>query len=490
MNTKVLQHLLLLILLLSYSHHIWADKHSKVEYPGGKHYIFRYSLCDQKGSNYSLQHPGRWLSRKAIERRTRQGLLIDSTDLPVSNLYIKTFRQKADEIVKSNKGVSTEWSIIGGSRWQNTLLVRSNSLALLNHLAQLPCVKASRQVWISPDSIAQTAKRSKCHDQLDEFNKTPDQSYGKSYEQIHKLSGNRLHDMGMHGEGMTIAILDGGFQNADRIPALTSINIVGSRDFVTPASPSIFAETDHGTKVLSVMGALVPFYYIGTAPKASYWLLRSEDQQSEQEVEEDYWTMAAEFADSVGCDIINSSLGYNEYDNRDLSYRLFHLDGKTAFISRTASMLAQKGIILINSAGNSGMGHWKKIGFPADADHILTVGAITADKPYDIAAFSSVGPTQDGRVKPDVVAIGAPTFLINGRGILTQDMGTSFSTPTICGLVACLWQALPHLTAEDIIQLIRLTSNNYEHPDNVYGFGVPNFWQAYMLGRLEAVKGK
>jgi subtilisin family serine protease len=227
---------------------------------------------------------------------------------------------------------------------------------------------------------------------------------------------------------------------------------------------------------------MIPFFYIGTAPKASYWLLRTEDQQSEQEVEEDYWTMAAEFADSAGVDIISSSLGYNEYDNHLGDYRLRDLDGKTALISRTASMLAGKGIILINSAGNLGMGPWKKITFPADAQDILTVGAVNNDRKN--APFCGVGPTQDGRVKPDVTALGSPASLISGRGTIIRDMGTSFSTPIVAGLVACLWQALPNKTALEIIDLIRQTSSQYQYPDNVYGYGIPNFWRAYMIGKV------
>ena len=196
--------------------------------------------------------------------------------------------------------------------------------------------------------------------------------------------------------------------------------------------------------------------------------------------------MAAEFADSVGCDLVNSSLGYNEYDNPAMSYHQWQLDGHTSFASRSASMMARKGIILITSAGNSGMGTWKKIGVPADADHILTVGAILADEPYKIAPFSSVGPTQDQRVKPDVVAIGAPARLVNGRGVIMDDMGTSFSAPIVCGLTACLWQALRNLTADQLMELIRQTSSNYEHPDNIYGFGIPNFWRAYMVGKMKS----
>jgi len=221
---------------------------------------------------------------------------------------------------------------------------------------------------------------------------------------------------------------------------------------------------------------------VGTAPDARYWLLRCEDQQSEQPVEEDYWAMAAEFADSLGADIISSSLGYNDYDDFPGYYHQRDLDGHTALISHTASMLAQKGIILVNSAGNSGMGPWKKIAFPADADNILTVGALNTEKKN--APFSGVGPTQDGRVKPDVMALGSPTALISGRGTIVRDMGTSFSTPVVAGLVACLWQALPQKTALEMINLVRESSNGYQQPDNIYGYGIPNFWRAYMIGHL------
>jgi subtilisin family serine protease len=165
-----------------------------------------------------------------------------------------------------------------------------------------------------------------------------------------------------------------------------------------------------------------------------------------------------------------------------MSYRQWQLDGQTAFISRSAAMLSRKGIVLCNSAGNSGMGPWKKIGVPADADHILTIGAISDVETQRIAAFSSVGPSQDGRVKPDVVALGAPARVISGRGTITDSMGTSFSSPVVCGLVACLWQGLPHRSAEEIMDIVRQSGHNYLHPDNIYGYGVPDFWQAYLKG--------
>ena len=462
--------LLLLSILFATASLQAAHVAERIKYKEGPSYIYRIYLSDKKDSPYSLYKPSRYLSRRSVERRQRQQLPLDSTDLPVNPSYILQLQRLGA-------------TIVGKSRWQNTVLVRLNDSTHMQWYRKLPFVKSYKLVWQAPDSITPTAQRNKHQEEFDSYHRTEGKPYGQSYEQIKALHGHELHSMGMHGEGMMIAVLDGGFNNVDRIPAFEGVDIRGSRDFVSPPSPSIFAETDHGTKVLSAMAINVPNYYIGSAPQASYWLLRSEDQQTEQEIEEDYWTMAAEFADSVGCDIVNSSLGYNEYDHPSMTHALWHLDGQTAFVSRSASMLASKGIILVNSAGNSGMGPWKKIGVPADADHILTVGAITAEEPHHIAPFSSVGPSQDGRIKPDVVAVGAPAFLVNGRGALMQDMGTSFSTPIVCGLVACLWQALPTLKAEEIIELVRLTGSNTAHPDNIYGYGVPDFWKAYSYAK-------
>ena len=469
---RILTTLLLTLLAFSLQAAQQQDGTKRVRYKDGPAYIYRVSLTDKAGTPYSFDHPTRFLSRRAVERRKRQGLAIDSTDLPVSSHYIRLIKKE---------GVA----IVGQSRWQNTVLVRLKDSAIVNDIRQLPCVKACKLVWLSPDSITPD-KRITFQSHFEAYDSIPNEIYGTAADQIYNLKGDQLHKAGFLGKGMVIAIIDGGFKNADRIPELQKINILGWHDFVKPNDPQLFSETDHGTKVLSIMGTYHPHLFIGTAPKASYWLLRSEDQETEQEVEEDYWTMAAEFADSVGCDVINSSLGYNEYDHKWMSYQQWQLDGKTAFISRSAAMLAQKGIVLCNSAGNSGMGPWKKIGVPADADHILTVGAISDIETQRIAAFSSVGPTQDGRVKPDVVAIGAPARVISGRGMITSSMGTSFSSPVVCGLVACLWQAMHDKTALEIMDIIRRTGNNYQHPDNIYGYGVPNFWQAFLKGKVKS----
>jgi subtilisin family serine protease len=455
----------------------WAEGQQattrRVRYKDGPAWIYRISLTDKNGTGYSLEHPTRFLSRRSVERRKRQGLQVDSTDLPVSYRYVRQIERN-------------DVSIIGQSRWQNTVLVRVKDTTVMREINGLACVKSSRLVWQAPDSVSHTALKAKFLEHFEERDSVHGELYGTAAEQIKAVKGERLHDIGLRGEGMMIAVIDGGFKNVDRIPVFQRINIRGVQDFVYPRSPSVYAETDHGTKVLSAMAINKPYYYIGTAPRASYWLLRSEDLQTEQEVEEDYWTMAAEFADSVGCDLINSSLGYTEYDHHYMRFKQWQLDGRTAFISRSASMLASKGIVLVNSAGNMGMGTWKKIGVPADADHIMTVGAVMDDKPLKIAPFSSVGPTQDQRVKPDVVATGAPARLVNGRGAIMDDMGTSFSAPIVCGLMACLWQAMPTKTAEEIMELVRRSSSNYDHPDNIYGYGMPNFWRAYQIGTYNA----
>jgi subtilisin family serine protease len=455
---------------------------AKVEYPGKRCYIYRYTLCDKQHSAYSLDKPHHFLSRKSLERRERQNLTVDSTDLPVCRTYVRQFEMEGTEI-------------IGTSRWQNTVVVRSQDSLLLERLGELPIVREARCVFVSPDSIDSPEDvRWKLHETFNKWDSVKNDPLGMSRPQIEMLHGERLHEAGFRGKGITIAILDGGFQNYNSIPALMGAHIAGYRNFVPPHGSkgsgrkardwqSISRQIDHGTKVFSALAAQAPEVCMGTAPEATFWLLRCEDPMTEQPVEEDLWTMAAEMADSAGVDIINSSLGYFAFDDNRGNYRLQDLDGKTAFISRSADMLARKGIVLCNSAGNSGMGQWKKISVPADSRDILTIGAINKDR--QLAAFSSIGPSQDGRVKPDVVAQGAPTALISGRGTLVHDMGTSFSTPVVCGLVACLWQGLRNKTALEIIELVRQSANQYTEPTNIFGYGIPDFWKAFEEGKKE-----
>lgn len=460
--------ILLTLLLLSLT-----TNAAKTKLSDSKSYIYRFVLCDKAATNYSLDKPLRFLSKKSLERRHRQGIVVDSTDLPVCHAYVKQFEVRGAKV-------------LGTSRWQNTILVQSEDSALLNRLATLTIVKKTTCVFVTPDSLDLPGDVGwNVHEDFNRWDSVKNDPYGMARSQIEMIGGTQLHEIGYTGQGITIAVVDGGFQNYDRIPAFRNTHIKGTHNFVPTCIDGMlpndvrepFHFIDHGTKVLSALAANAPEVHIGTAPDADYWLLRSEVNHLEQPVEEDLWAMAVEVADSIGVDIINSSLGYYAFDEGRGSYRLQDLDGQTAFISRSASMLADKGIILCNSAGNSGMGQWKKIGVPADAQNIITVGAI--DKRHRLASFSSIGPSQDGRIKPDVVAQGAPAALISGRGTLVHDMGTSFSTPVVCGMVACLWQALPNKTAKEIIQLVRESSSQYQEPTNIFGYGIPDFWKAY-----------
>lgn len=432
----------------------------KVKYRGAKEYKFRITLADKHATPYSFDHPEKFLSAKAIERRRRQHLELDSTDLPVSPVYIA--------------GISAMGcNVVSMSKWNNTVVVSVEDTARIADVRKLPFVKETRLVWIFPDSVETPAARPKYHRELvlhDTVNVT---RYGAADGQLRMLGIQKLHAEGFRGNGMTIAVLDAGFLNADLIPALRNINLVGFADFVVPASKSIFSEMEHGMQVLSVMATNVPDVYVGSAPDAQYWLMRCEDEESEQPVEEDWWTAAAEYADSVGVDIINSSMGFHDYDAPHANYHYWQQDGKTAPISKTASMLAHKGIVLVNSCGNDGMSSWKKINFPADADNILSVGAVTEERRN--AGFSSLGPSADGRVKPDVMAQGSPVAVVSERGTVTSSVGTSFAAPLISGLVACLWQKYPDKTAIEIMDMVRRSGDNAKHPDNVYGYGVPKY---------------
>lgn len=444
-----------------------VDEAEKISFPGGKCYMFRLMLTDKHGTPYTLSHPEAFLSGRAIKRRERQHINVDSTDLPVNPRYIEAIAAKGVEIV-------------GKSRWNNSVLVRSRRSEVTVRLNELPFVKKTIKVFSSPDSI-NSSKRTNYHKEFNEWDINNNNDYGMSYDQVNSLNGIRLHEAGYRGQGMMIAVMDGGFMNVDKIPALQATKIVAMTDFVVPRSADIFKEMDHGTMVLSTMATNIPNTYIGTAPESSYVLIRCEDEQTESLAEEDYWAEAAEYADSMGVDVINSSLGYHDFDDKSTSHKYAEMDGEQTFISHTASLLAGKGIVLVNSAGNDGMGTWKKINFPADARDILTVGSVSSNGVN--AAFSAVGPTADGRIKPDVMAQGSPASVITGRGTIINDMGTSFSAPLVCGLVACLWQALPDKTALEIIDLVRQSSSQASTPDNVYGYGVPDFWKAKDLTR-------
>ena len=427
-----------------------------------KTYKYRIAFTDKAGTKFSIDHPLDFLSVRALERRARQQLTVDSTDLPVSQVYLKELTVTGARVVATSK-------------WNNTAVVEVLDTLVIEPLGKLPFVKDVKKVWTQPDSIPlRNAGRKK--EVTNKVEKTKE-FYGKGFQQINLHGGDSLHIAGFCGEGMHVAVIDAGFYNVDQIKFFKKMHLLGTRDFVNPKS-DIYAENNHGMMVLSCMAANTPKVYVGTAPKASYWLLRSEDDDSEQLVEEDYWAAAIEFADSVGVDVVNTSLGYYAFDDASANYRYRNLDGHYSLMSHSASMAADKGMVVVCSAGNSGRGAWKKITPPGDAENVITVGALTRD--LINTEFSSVGNTADGRIKPDAMAIGYQSTVSGNDGTVSHANGTSFASPTLCGVVTCFWQACPWLTAKEVVQVVQQAGDRSDCPDNIYGYGVPNLWKAYL----------
>ena len=427
-----------------------------------KTYKYRIALTDKAGSEYTIDKPQDFLSVKALERRSRQQLGIDSTDLPVSRIYLKELAATGAQIVTTSK-------------WNNTVVIEITDTLLIKSLKSYSFVKDVRKVWTQPDSVPlRNVERKK---EITNQVKKGTDLYGKGYQQINIHGGDSLHAAGFCGEGIHVAIIDAGFYNVDHIKFFQKMDLLGTRDFVNPKS-DIYAENNHGMMVLSCMAAQTPKVFVGTAPKASYWLLRSEDADSEQPVEEDYWAAAMEFADSVGVDVVNTSLGYYAFDDSSANYRYRDLDGHYSLMSHTASMAADKGMVVVCSAGNSGRGAWKKITPPGDAENIITVGALTRELVN--TEFSSVGNTADGRIKPDAMAIGYQATVSGNDGTVSRANGTSFASPILCGVVACFWQACPWLTAKEVVRAVQQAGDRSDYPDNIYGYGVPNLWNVYL----------
>ena len=432
---------------------------------------YRVYLHDKGGTTYSLDHPEEFLSKEAIDRRIRQGIAIDASDLPISPAYLDSLTDRGATPVVTSK-------------WLATVVVSCTDSVGVDQLLSLSFVDSVKWVWKGDEMEKLPPKESPA----DTLRYTPTEAkkaspYGYAETQIKMLNGIKLHKKGFQGEGMRVAVVDAGFTNADRISVFDSLRLLGTHNVVNP-DHSVFVGDEHGTRVLSCLAADEPGWIRGTAPHASYWLIKSEDNRTEYPVEEDYWVAAMEFADSVGVDVISASLGYFKYDVDYLSYAKDQLDGHTSFITRAASLVAAKGILLFCSAGNEGNGDWKTITVPADAEGILTVGSVTEKGVRSV--FSSYGPTADGRIKPDIVAMGSSCCVIDAWGHIRFASGTSFSTPIVAGLGICLWQACPHLTNQEIITLLKQVGSQAKHPDAELGYGIPDLFKAYKLGLKHA----
>ena len=432
-----------------------------------KLYRYRVQFADKKNNTFSVKRPEEFLSEKSIARRKRLGIKVDNYDLPITPKYLQTL---------TDMGLKFR----NCSKWNNTAVMELADTALIRQVRGLSFVKGVRCFWEGPDSILVNADIQKEDRRAILTNKrdTVDHYYGHAAQQVEMLGVDKLHRAGYTGKDVTIGVIDGGFFNADVIAGLKDLRILGTKNFARPGH-DVYAELDHGMMVLSCMGSNQPNFLVGTSPGASFYLLQSEDGESEQLVEEDNWCAAVEYADSVGCDMVTSSLGYTLFDHPYMSHKYHEADGRTALNSRSASLAASRGILLLNSAGNSGDEPWKKIGFPADATDILAVGAVTDKKGN--TNFSSLGNTADNRIKPDVMAMGYGCAVYSGAGSLVRVNGTSFSCPILCGAVACLVQAYPEKKPVEIMHAVRESGDNVAHPDNVFGYGIPDMQKAFDL---------
>lgn len=432
-------------------------------------YRFRVYLKDKGEAGYRLDQPEAYLSEEAVERRIRQQIPLTESDLPIAPAYLDTLAAAGVQPVVKSK-------------WLATVVVDTPDSLAAERLEQLSIVDSVKWVWKGENEISAPAPVTAEGDtaRLLPADQPLKGKYGYAEKQIRMLNGIRLHEAGFRGQGMRVAVIDAGFEDVDRIAAFDSLKLLGTHNVVFPDA-SVFEGDDHGTKVLSCLAAQAPGIMIGTAPEASYWLIKSEDGRSEFPIEEDYWTAAIEFADSVGADVVTSSLGYFTFDKEALNHTPAQLDGRTAQISRAARMAASKGLLVFCSAGNEGSGSWEKITFPGDVAEIVTVGSVNEQKKK--SSFSSIGFTADGRVKPDVVALGTGCCVIDPSGSIRYANGTSFSTPIVAGLGICLWQAFPYLTHQEIIERLRQSGHRHKRPDAELGYGLPDFYKIYKRER-------
>lgn len=417
-----------------------------------------------------LANPLQMLSQRALDRRTAQGIALDAKDVPVAQTYI-------DQVTAAS-GIT----VMAKSKWMNALHVRG-SIADISALSSLPFVS---YIDFANNGIGNANRPAQVQETttVDKFQGIQaTYSYGTSSSQVNMLNGHLLHQQDYTGGGKIIAVLDSGFPGVNTTQPfqrlITNNQILGGYDFVN-RSTNFYSGHFHGTMVLSTMGGYTENQLVGTAPDASYYLFITENAASENPVEESYWVEAAEMADILGVDIINTSLGYFIYDNPAYSYTYSKLNGNTAFITRGAEVAFSRGMVLVTSAGNSGATANPYATTPGDAPNTLTIGAV--DSAEVISPFSSIGPTFDGRVKPDVSAQGVNAITANPTGVIAGASGTSFAAPITAGLVACLWQALPDMTNTEIINLVRASADRFTNPDSQYGYGIPDFALALQSG--------
>lgn len=423
--------------------------------------VVRVTFTDKANSRYSVDRPAEFLSQRAIERRERQGIVITEMDLPVNEAYVSLLVKEGFELRYTSRWFNCATGVFS-SPMAEDILER-------DYIARVDTIKTEQQIKravnkFEPETVREPA-----------LGGVAGNYYGAAYDQLNQVNALALHEEGFRGKGMVIAVLDAGFEQVDTNAAFDSLRadgrLLGIRDFVNP-DDAFYAQHYHGAKVLSIMAGLRPDIYVGSAPDASYFLIRTEDVNSEMPVEEENWVAGVELADSLGADVVNSSLGYYAFDDSRFDYSFEALDGQTTRITQAAQLAAARGMLICNSAGNERNSPWQRIVAPSDASDVLAIAAV--DVSGYLASFSSAGPAADGRVKPDVAATGWGTMLINPAGNVEASNGTSYSSPLMAGVVACLWQKHRTASVPDLLEAIRQSGNRSATPDSLYGYGIPN----------------
>ena len=432
-------------------------------------------FTDKPNAQFYFDNPLQMLSQRSLDRRANQNIALDIKDVPIHQSYV-------DQII-SSFGIEVK----AKSKWFNAVHVRGSiediqNLSALTFVDYLYFADRSLNIAGKRNSSSKTVTLNKVNKVLD-TNVTF--SYGNSGNQIQMLNAHLLHQQNYTGTGKIIAVMDAGFPNVNSIAPFQRLRdnnqILGGYNFVDK-NEDIYTRNSHGTLVLSTMGGYVENQLVGTAPDANYYLFITEDANSENPVEESYWVEAAEVADALGVDVITTSLGYFGYDNPNYSYTYNDLNGITSFISKGSDIAFSRGMICVASAGNSGASPDPFIGVPSDAITTLGIGAVKADETY--AAFSSIGPTPDGRIKPDIMAQGQASVISNTVGTVVTGSGTSFAGPIMAGAITSLWQAVPSLTNQQVIDFVKQSADRFTNPTSQFGYGIPDFQVALNAAML------
>ncbi|HET8962518.1 MAG TPA: S8 family serine peptidase [Chitinophagales bacterium] len=420
-------------------------------------------LTDKQHSEFSIDRPNEFLSTRSIEKRKRFNIPMSYSDLPVSEFYIAQIKE-------------TGVKIITISRWLNAVTIQYSDPEILASVLSLDCVSKIQPVrkMKRPPEIPLLP--------MENLKTSETNYYGLAGNQFGMIEGPFLHEHGYTGNDMVIAVLDAGFIGVDTGVGFSSVwekeQILGYWNFPDD-NDSVFISSYHGANVFSIMAADVPGVYVGAAPDAKYYLFRTEVADSEYVAEEHFWLAAAEFADVLGVDIINSSLSYTTFDNADDDHTYSDLDGNTTVITKAADMAASKGILVCTAAGNYAEGAWHYIGAPADGDSVFAIGSVDGDRRY--SSFSSVGPTADGRIKPDIATQGGSAAVLSLEGSVSIGSGTSYASPLAAGASAILWQAHPDKTNMEIMQALKQSASIAKNPNNKLGWGIPNLFLADLI---------